>query len=280
MSRGGKRPVGDEARMTETQRPSRHGPKHPVLRARVAVARSASFLSSSPIAAGIGGPGPLGTSRAIPTERDRRAQSSVSSPVGVTVSVTSAGDPPATTSYATRTRRESFVRKAAAFRSAAVQRVIVVLMIRRPAVIAALIGALMAPASVAAATLHGTLQADRLVGTPGPDRLDGRGGDDRIRGRAGNDRLLGGRGDDVMSGDAGNDVIAGGPGADILLGGAGNDRSTGGPGADIVITGAGNDVIFVRDGTVDRVSCGPGRDRVSADAQDVVGGDCEIVLRR
>jgi hypothetical protein len=50
-------------------------------------------------------------------------------------------------------------------------------------------------------------------------------------------------------------------------------------GADTVATGAGRDVVRTRDGARDRVSCGPGRDRVLADALDDVAADCERVLR-
>jgi hypothetical protein len=41
----------------------------------------------------------------------------------------------------------------------------------------------------------------------------------------------------------------------------------------------GNDVVRVRDGAADRVTCGAGRDRVVADAQDSVARDCEVVQR-
>lgn len=112
-----------------------------------------------------------------------------------------------------------------------------------------------------AATIQGTRGDDVLTGTPGPDRINGRAGDDRIRGRGGNDTLLGGPGDDLLSGDAGNDVLVGGPGQDTLLG------------------GAGNDTIRAVDGEPDTISCGEGRDRVFADPQDVVAGDCEVVRR-
>ena len=64
-------------------------------------------------------------------------------------------------------------------------------------------------------------------------------------------------------------VIRGGAGDDNLLGGAGNDRITGGPGQDQVYGGNGKDIINVRDGEVDTVHCGAGRDRVIADADDV-----------
>jgi hypothetical protein len=143
----------------------------------------------------------------------------------------------------------------------------------------ALLALLVFPAIVLAQDIDGTRRADNLVGTAGPDRIRGFGGADRIRGRGGNDRLNGGAGNDTISGDAGNDVIIGGRGDDTLLGGAGKDRISGGPGADVIAAGLGNDVVRVRDGAVDQVNCGPGHDRVIADPQDQVAGDCEVVQR-
>jgi Ca2+-binding RTX toxin-like protein len=113
--------------------------------------------------------------------------------------------------------------------------------------------AITVPAAPAPAKAHATQHADRLVGTRGRDVLYGLGGADTILGLAGNDLLDGG---------AGNDTLVGGPGRDTLFG-----RS-------------GNDVMSVRDGQRDRVSCGPGRDRVIADRNDVVAHDCEHVVRR
>ena len=43
--------------------------------------------------------------------------------------------------------------------------------------------------------------------------------------------------------------------------------------------GTGNDRVFARNGKVDRIGCGRGRDRVRADANDRVAGDCETVRR-
>jgi Ca2+-binding RTX toxin-like protein len=113
--------------------------------------------------------------------------------------------------------------------------------------------AITVPAAPAPAKAHATQGADRLVGTRGRDLLYGLGGADTILGLAGGDLLDGG---------AGNDTLVGGPGRDALFG-----RS-------------GDDVLSVRDGQRDRVSCGPGRDRVIADRIDVVARDCEHVVRR
>jgi hypothetical protein len=63
-------------------------------------------------------------------------------------------------------------------------------------------------------------------------------------------------------------------------------RATGGPdtirprgGADAVTAGAGGDAIGVRGGGLDRVDCGPGRDRVAADRDDRIAANCEAVSR-
>ena len=67
-------------------------------------------------------------------------------------------------------------------------------------------------------------------------------------------------------------TIAGTSGADVLLGREG---------ADLVDARAGNDRIAVEyDGSRDDVSCGPGRDIVTADLRDLVRAGCEIVGRR
>jgi len=101
--------------------------------------------------------------------------------------------------------------------------------------------------------VRATSSADRLLGTPLRDTL---------RGLGGGDTLLGLAGDDVLDGGSGNDTLVGGAGRDLLYG-----RS-------------GDDVLSVRDGVRDRVSCGPGRDRVVADRLDAVTRDCERVVRR
>lgn len=106
-------------------------------------------------------------------------------------------------------------------------------------------------------------------------RLSGAGGNDVLRGsdRHG-DAIDGGSGDDDISGGFGDDTLVGGPGRDTIAG----DRplrcnelhcDLGG--------GSGNDTIDARDGEVDSITCGPGTDRVIADAVDVVAADCEVV---
>jgi len=100
------------------------------------------------------------------------------------------------------------------------------------------------PASGAVAQEQGaspTSRADTLEGTPQADILDGKAGHDTI------------------DGGAGADTIDGGPGRDVLLG------------------GGGNDTIEARDGYVDAVHCGNGRDTVTADEKDAVSETCENV---
>ena len=66
-----------------------------------------------------------------------------------------------------------------------------------------------------------------------------------------------------------------------ITGGAGSDRISGGAGRDSISAGAGNDRVSARDNTRDSVDCGSGRkDRVTADTNDSVKSDCEVVSRR
>ena len=109
----------------------------------------------------------------------------------------------------------------------------------------------------------------------------------------------GGPGRDFMSGGQGDDSQSGGPGADKIFANPGRDTSDGGDGPDMLwalarvdVTaigdpegdelsgGNGRDLFLVRDGEVDLVHCGEGRDRVVADQFDQVDNDCERVNRR
>jgi Ca2+-binding RTX toxin-like protein len=102
-----------------------------------------------------------------------------------------------------------------------------------------------------------------------------------------------------MSGGRGEDTQSGGPGADKIFANRGRDHSDGGDGPDVLwalsrfdvtaigdpdgdeLTGGnGRDRFRVRDGEVDLVHCGEGRDHVMADQFDVVDNDCEHVVRR
>ena len=101
----------------------------------------------------------------------------------------------------------------------------------------------------------------------------------KLTGTAKADRLTGGAGADTIRGAGGNDRIAGGAGADQLYGDGGNDRIDAGTGRDKVWGGAGNDTILAADGAVDTVNCGPGKDSVQADRNDIVIG-CEKITQR
>jgi hypothetical protein len=107
-------------------------------------------------------------------------------------------------------------------------------------------------------TRRGSAGANVIVGGSYGDRLFGGRGNDLLRGRGGPDRLYGGRGRDRVFGDTGSDLIVGGPGRDRLVG------------------GRGADTIRARDGAVDTINCGPGRDRVSADRKDRISSNCEV----
>jgi len=117
----------------------------------------------------------------------------------------------------------------------------------------------------------GTSGPDVLIGSARADTLDGRAGTDRLSGLAGNDRIIGG---------AGSDRLLGGAGTDRLLAGAGSDQLVGGAGTDGFDGGAGSDMISARDRERDAISCGVGRDTVTADLIDVVSSNCEVVRRR
>ncbi|HEY8771445.1 MAG TPA: calcium-binding protein [Thermoleophilaceae bacterium] len=129
---------------------------------------------------------------------------------------------------------------------------------------------------------------DRLLGRAGDDTLDGGNGNDFVDGQAGNDELTGGSGKDRVVGDSGSDHVSGATGDDRLsgnagndrlLGGAGGDRLNGGRGQDRLSGGSGRDYIAAADNQRDKVFCGRGRDRVTADRIDVLVG-CERVSFR
>ena len=90
--------------------------------------------------------------------------------------------------------------------------------------------------------------------------ITGSGAGETLTGTPGNDVIDAGGGNDVVDGLGGNDTILGGSGADRLAGGAGNDTIVGGPGRDRMAGGLGRDVLDARDGELDVVDGGPGRD--------------------
>jgi Tol biopolymer transport system component len=66
---------------------------------------------------------------------------------------------------------------------------------------------------------------------------------------------------------------------DVILARGGNDAIDGRAGPDLIVAGAGNDRIAAKDGTRDRIVCGPGRDVAHVDRHDLVARDCESVSR-
>jgi Ca2+-binding RTX toxin-like protein len=77
-----------------------------------------------------------------------------------------------------------------------------------------------------------------------------------------------------MDGGPGNDELHGGPGDDALVGDEGNDTYFG---------DAGDDFIYAHVGESpkgkDTIHCGDGVDEVTANRNDVVDADCEVVHR-
>jgi Ca2+-binding RTX toxin-like protein len=173
--------------------------------------------------------------------------------------------------------------------------------------VAAAMTMLLTAALASAGVVSGTDGPDTLTGTDKRDRIRTHGGDDTVnalRGRdlvwagRGHDTVDGGRGRDVLRGWRGNDTLNGGPGNDLIFAQRGVDMVNGGSGADSLwalarrdvsrqsgeptdtVNGeAGHDSIHVRDGEADKVTCGPGNDRVVADHRDDVANDCERVKR-
>ena len=74
---------------------------------------------------------------------------------------------------------------------------------------------------------------------------------------------------------AGADTVGGSDAANDIDAGPGNDGINPRGGADIVEAGDGDDTIAARDRVQDRIVCGAGTDRVTADAFDTLDG-CEL----
>ena len=115
------------------------------------------------------------------------------------------------------------------------------------------------PSVTSRCTIVGSAARDVLRGTRGHDVICGGGGNDTIYGGEGHDLIRGGYGNDRLHGQGGREYVVGGPGADVLRGGGLDDELFGGRGAD---------VLFARDGVLDFVHGGPGRDRARADRVD------------
>ncbi|WP_109508339.1 hypothetical protein [Nocardioides speluncae] len=93
---------------------------------------------------------------------------------------------------------------------------------------------------------------------------------DRMIGGAGRDDFDGGRGGDTLRGNGGADTLADGPSyywstdqdRDTLDGGAGHDTVYAGGGRDSLVGGDGSDALYDFGRSADRISAGPGSDRV------------------
>ena len=148
---------------------------------------------------------------------------------------------------------------------------------------------------------------DDIHGSTGYDCLSGGTGRDDIFGGFSNDRISGGDGADELSGFQGNDLIRAGrgddevcdydqrdlncygspfanyrpnlPDVDRVFGGPGDDLLSAGPGRDRISGGTGNDLINSLDVEVDRIDCGPGRDKAYIDNRDKTT-NCEKVIKR
>src|SRR5215218_4214141 len=124
---------------------------------------------------------------------------------------------------------------------------------------------------------------EHLAGGAGADRLVGNSRSNRLSGGRERDRLAGRGGADVLAGGRGGDRLAGGSGQDLLYGSGGGDRIHGGAGRDQAFAGPGPDRVVLRDGGLDEVECGSGRERLSLDGLDWFsnpsGGRCERVRR-
>lgn len=141
--------------------------------------------------------------------------------------------------------------------------------------------------------LLGGAGEDELDGGPGADAISGGGDRDSVSyadapvtvtldgvaddGAAGEGDNIGADVEDVFGSD-GRDKLVGSAAENTLDGNAGDDTINGGPGSDGLFGGDGDDRITSRDGSVDRVDCGPGTDSALVDARDSVR-DCEEVGR-
>jgi len=104
------------------------------------------------------------------------------------------------------------------------------------------------------------------------------GGGETIRGTNGKDHLVGTQRADTILGRGAADVLRGRRGNDVLNGGTGGDRLTGGKGYDRLTGAGGSDLIRARDGHLDTVNCGPGRDRAVVDRAEDGVYDCERLV--
>ncbi len=127
--------------------------------------------------------------------------------------------------------------------------------------------------------VDGGLGADTITGGPGADTLDGGAGDDTINGGGGDDQINGGLGVDTINGGPGRDHLFGNAGGDFINGdgdndeidgGIGDDTINGGQGADVIRGDSGVDHIASKDGFVDNINCGLGKDVLTRDSNDTI----------
>jgi Ca2+-binding RTX toxin-like protein len=133
-------------------------------------------------------------------------------------------------------------------------------------------------------TCTGTNSADSMNGTAAYDNMKGKGGYDQLYGRGDGDDLNGDYGNDTLNGAGGNDYFGDRVGTNTLNGGAGSDTffadyASRSPYNEISkISGDdGNDYVYAADGARDTINCGPGRDWVDANNNDIVADNCEDV---
>jgi Ca2+-binding RTX toxin-like protein len=125
------------------------------------------------------------------------------------------------------------------------------------------------------ADVAGSEGADVIPGSNSSDTVAALGGDDDVDGGESDDLVCAGDGNDEVRGDSGDPLIFG---ADVLFGEEGDDVLTGNRYPDVLDGGPGDDVLRGRGGGKDRLKCGPGRDKATADRKDRVRG-CERVKR-
>jgi Tol biopolymer transport system component len=83
----------------------------------------------------------------------------------------------------------------------------------------------------------------------------------------------------TLRGTAENDVLGGRPRADLACGRRGDDLIDGGAGQDRLFGGDGDDRLRAVGGGFDVVGCGAGSDTAVVDRRDLVGVDCERIVR-
>ena len=127
--------------------------------------------------------------------------------------------------------------------------------------------------------LTGGRAGDRLTGGIADNTIVGAGGSDLIKGAGGDDELAAGLGPGGRTRRHTHDRIEGGSGRDSIVGSAGPNRLRGGPDFDFIDAAGGNDRISDRDGKIDRIECGRGRDRARLDGFDFIADRCERVRR-